>query len=283
MRLPTLSPGSTEARWLGIVRIGFGLVVLLRTTPLLAWLDIPFLRTSSPLAGWPTPSWRIAAFGLALPASLVAALCIGRTIAVVFFTAGVRAREAGVVAALCGWVVLAQDALAYINTMHLLFLGLAVLALGGSGSAWALIPERGVDPPSGIALVRGVTVSVYAWSGLAKLTRTWLSGATLAQLHEAHLVRGALVDTLLSTRSGPMLLAWVVAAGELAMGPLLLVPKTRRAAIVLALTFHATLQVAMSPDFFGFAMAILLLSFFEPGAPLTGTATATLPSSPATR
>jgi hypothetical protein len=77
-------------------------------------------------------------------------------------------------------------------------------------------------------------------------------------------------------------MAWVVAAAELAMGPLLLAAKTRRAAIALALTFHAALQVAVSPDFFGFAMATLLLAFLEPGAPLTGTATATL-QSPATR
>jgi hypothetical protein len=281
MRLSSLS--SAETRWLGIARIAFGWLVLVRTTPLLAWLDIPLLRTAVPLAGWPTASWHIAALGLALPAGLVAALCIVRTVAVVFFTAGVRAREAGVLAALCGWMVLAQDALGYINTMHLLFLGLAVLALGGAGSAWALRPEPAVDPPSGIVLVRAVTASVYAWSGLAKLTGSWLSGATLAQLHEAHIVRGALADALLSTGAQQRVLAWLISVLELALGPLLFFPRTRRVALVLALAFHAALEVGVRPDVFGFAMAILLLSFLDPGTPLTGTATATTPSSPAIR
>ena len=60
-------------------------------------------------------------------------------------------------------------------------------------------------------------------------------------------------------------MAWVLAATEMAIGPLLLWPRSRKAAIVAALLFHAALEQAIHPDFFGFAMAVLLLSFA--GAP----------------
>jgi hypothetical protein len=42
---------------------------------------------------------------------------------------------------------------------------------------------------------------------------------------------------------------------------LLLWRRTRRPAVVAALAFHAVLQVTVHPDFFGFAMAALLLAF----------------------
>jgi hypothetical protein len=54
-----------------------------------------------------------------------------------------------------------------------------------------------------------------------------------------------------------------VVATELVLGPLLLWPRTRRIAGVAALTFHAVLEVSLHPDFFGFAMAVLLLAFAQ--------------------
>jgi len=49
---------------------------------------------------------------------------------------------------------------------------------------------------------------------------------------------------------------------ELALAPLLLYPRTRRAGVVLALMMHATLEFAASPDVFGWAMVALLLAFW---------------------
>ena len=259
---------STETRLLGVARILFGALVLLRTTPVLAPLHISYLGSTSPLLGWPTSTWHVAAGGLALPSGVVAALCIARTIAALLFTVGVRSREAGVAAGVLGWVVLSQDATAYINTLHLLFLGLVVLGLGGAGSAWAWRVERESDPRSGLLLVRALVVSVYAWSGVAKLNASWLRGDVLAQLQANEIVRGPLSDLLLSSSAGCAAAAWTIAATELAAGPLLLWPRTRRAALVAALVFHVALQVSVHPDFLGFAMTVLLLAFVEPGAAL---------------
>jgi hypothetical protein len=248
---------------LGLARVLFGALVLCRTTPVLAGLHVPYLASVAPLQGWPTDRWHVAAFGLVLPSAVVATLCVARTLAVVLFTAGVRTQEAGAAGGLLGWAVLSQDAPAYVNTMHLLFVGLVLLALGGGGSALALRPEREIDPPSARALVRALVVSVYAWSGLSKLNASWLDGEALTQLHGAGVVRGALADALLTSPARCAVAAWLLAAAELALGPLLVWRPTRRAAIAGALVLHGALEWTVHPDFFGFAMAILLLSFVD--------------------
>jgi hypothetical protein len=252
-----------KLRLLGVARILFGTLVLLRTTPVLAPLHVPYLGSTFPLLGWPTTAWHVAAWGLALPAGVVAALCIARTVAILLFVVGIHARASGVGAGVLAWIVLAQDATGYINTFNLLFLGLIVLGVSGAGSAWALRVEPEIDPRSGLALTRAFVVSVYAWSGLAKLNSPWLCGEVLEHLRASGMVRGPLSDALLSSTTGCAVAACSIAATELAMGPLLLWPRTRRAAVFAALAFHSILQVTVRPDFFGFAMAVLLLAFIE--------------------
>lgn len=254
-----------DLKMLGVARLVFGGLVLLRTTPALRFLHVPYLENASPLLGWPSGGWRIAAGGLALPAVAVAGLCIARTLCVLLFTVGVRSAEAGVTASILGYIVMAQNIMGYVNTLHLLLLGMLVLAASGAGSRLALWPERANDPRSGLFLVRAFVVSVYAWSGLAKLNGSWLRGDALTQLHASAIVRGPLGDAVLASPSIAAVVAWVVAATELALGPLLLWPRTRRAAVVGAVLLHAALEAAVHPDFFGFAMAALLLSFVEPG------------------
>jgi hypothetical protein len=126
---------------------------------------------------------------------------------------------------------------------------------------------------------------VYVWSGLAKLNGSWLSGEALASFRETGSIAGPLADALASS---PRLLpgaAWLVALTELAIGPLLLARRTRRVAVVAALGFHAVLESVVHPDFFGFAMAILLLAFVgdTEGAEVTDREMPTSPSRPATR
>jgi hypothetical protein len=258
-------PGA-ELRTLALARVVFGGLVLLRTTPLLGFLHVPYLDGATPLLGWPSDGWHIAAFGLALPATAVAALCIARTLCVVLFTVGVVTTKAGVTASVLGYVVLAQNVMGYVNTLHLLLLGMLVLAVSGAGSRFALQSEPAIDAPSALLLVRGLVVSVYAWSGLAKLNGSWLRGDALTQLHDAGIVRGALSEALVTSALGRVVVAGGVAATELALGPLLLWPRTRGAAVVIALLLHSLLEASIHPDFFGFAMAVLLLSFVEPRA-----------------
>jgi hypothetical protein len=271
-------------KMLGIARLVFGGLVLLRTTPLLGFFHLPYLGGVSPLLGWPSPRWHVAAFGLGLPPYAVAALCIGRTVAVVLFTLGAWTPEMGIAASVLGYGVLSQNVMGYVNTLHLLLLGMLILAISGAGSRLALRPTSAIDPPSGLRLVRALVVSVYAWSGAAKLNQSWLCGGVLVQLRDSGIVRGALADALLATPWGRVMAAGGVAATELALGPLLLWPRTRPVALAAGLLLHAVLEATVHPDFFGFAMAALLLSFAEPRArPVIDKAPATRPALRATR
>jgi Vitamin K-dependent gamma-carboxylase len=259
-----VTPEGDDPKRLGVARLVFGILVLLRTTPLLDFLHVRYDAGASPLLGWPSDRWHVAALGLALPPVVVAALCVGRTLAVVLFALGVWTTAAGVAAGVLGYAVLSQNVMGYVNTLHLLFAGMLVLAVSGAGTRLALRPEPAIDPRSGLRLVRALVASVYAWSGIAKLNGSWLRGDALLQLHDHGIVGGGLAAVLLATPGCRVSMAGAIAATELALGPLLLWPRTRRAAVVAALLLHAVLEASVHPDFFGLAMATLLLSFVEP-------------------
>jgi len=249
-------------RRLAWARAGLGVLFLLRTTPLLAPLHLRYLDGTSPLLGWPERGWTLAAFGLLLPAIVVKTLCIVRTIAAIAFTLGVRARIAGVCAATSAYLVLAQDAFGFIFTLHVLFMGTLVLALVDSSTTFALRPVAPRAPRSSQWLVFAFIASVYAWAALAKLRSDWLDGRTLALFHDDGLLDSGLADRVLASPGRRKAVAWIVALGELALGPLLLIPRTRVVGLVAAYLAHLAFEAAAHPDLFGWEMGVLLVCFW---------------------
>lgn len=242
-------------------RVALGLVFLARTTPISRWLPSPFSHVVPPLLGWPEHGFRAAWGGLALPDSVVIALCIVRTAAAILFTAGVRTRAAGVVTAVSALAVASQDAFAFKFTLYTLFVGTGLLALSDAGQSFALRPSARATSPTRPRLVHWFVASVYAWAGIAKLRPAWLSGDTLRVLHDQRYLVGSLADFFLADPARCRASAWAVVAVELLLGPLLLASRTRRAGLVLALGFHAFLEPIAQPDVFGWIMGALLLSF----------------------
>lgn len=230
------------------VRTAFGVIFLLRTTPILAPIGVGFAREATPLLGWPPHGWHVAAFGASLPPSVVAVLCIVRTLAAIAFVVGLRPRVSGLVAGVCGYAVLAQDALAFVNSLHLLYLGTMVLAIAES--------------TSGVRLVRAVVASIYGWSAIAKLNASWLSGEALRVFHEEGALRGPLGDAIVAGERRA-LIAWAIVALELTLGPALLWRRTRAVALVVAVAFHVGIEIAMRPDVLGWEMLVLLLTFWR--------------------
>jgi hypothetical protein len=86
---------------------------------------------------------------------------------------------------------MSQDALCFINTLHLLFLATILLALTDAGCTRALWPDPPGSARSGLWLVRCSVVSVYAWSGIAKLQSNWLHGEALDALFARVVSEGA--------------------------------------------------------------------------------------------
>ena len=260
----------SDVRRLGWARAAIGTLILLRTTPLLAPFDFPFLRSASPLLGWPDGRWTVAW----LPSAAVALLCILRTACAFCFAIGYRMRVAGLVCGLSGLAILIDDPFQFFFTVFQLYLAAIVLSLTDAGGAFALFPTPVRFPDSSRWLVRVFLASVYFWAGLYKLRADWLDGRTLELLQEA----GALTTRFMHSEPQRRMAAWLVVAFELSLAPALLVRLTRRMALLTAFGFHAVLQLTASPDFLGFGMCALLMACWEP-RPRVGNADALVRSS----
>jgi len=173
----------------------------------------------------------------------------------------VRARAAGLLAGALGYVTVLQDPARFFTTHHVIFLGTMLLACTDAVAACALRPAERRSPTSSAWLIRAWVASIYVWAAVAKLTADWFDGRTLALLVREGLFRPFVASTLLSTDAKRSVVAWCVVLTELALAPLLLIPRTRRYGLMLAVAFHLGLEWAASPDLFGWAMISLLLAF----------------------
>src|SRR5271165_2145983 len=95
-----------ELRPLAWGRICLGVLFLLRTTPLLVPLGLPFTIGTYPLLGWPDAHWHGAALGFELPAVALQIVCVLRTLAALGFTLGIWTRPCGLVAGVTGYLVM---------------------------------------------------------------------------------------------------------------------------------------------------------------------------------
>jgi hypothetical protein len=244
-------------------RVAIGALFLFRTTPLGGLIDPALGSDAHPLLGWPHADASLA-FGFGLSAAALKALCVVRTLGLVAFTLGLCARPAGLLAAAAGALVLMQSPFGFTSTQQLLLEATALLALADSSTALALWREEARAPASSRWMLRAFVASVYAWAAFAKLRPDWLDGRTLALFHESGRLSGPLADALLATPGRCAILGPAIAFGELSLGPLLLIRRTRWAGIALAFAFHAGIEWMGHPDVIGWAMLGLLLVFVEP-------------------
>jgi hypothetical protein len=155
---------------------------------------------------------------------------------------------------------LSQDPFGFINTLHLLFLGTIVLACTDAGSSFALRPSPARAPASSFALVRVFLASIYLWASIAKLHADWLDGRILALFEQDGAFYGPLAAFFLKTPGRQSIVAWAVAMTELALGPLLLWPRSRVLGVALAYIFHAGIELTARPDLLGWEMGALLIA-----------------------
>lgn len=252
-------------RALAWARIALGLVFSLRHTSLVSKLPGIHLPPAHALAGWPEGdlAHRIAVFPwAALPNGVIAALCVVRTVAGLCFVVGVHTRLAGIVAVIAAYAVVAQDPIGFLFTTHIMYLGVLVLAMGDAGSALAWRPVPARAPRSSVRLARAFVASVYFWSAIPKLRGAWLSGAVLRAYLDLGYGRGALGSFLLGAHARES--AVLTVAVEAALPALLLWPRTRLAAVLIACMMHATFELTVRPDVLGWVMVSLLLVFLEP-------------------
>lgn len=248
---------------LAIARIAVGIIFLLRTTPALNWFGVGWAERT--LMGSGGSGWHPVPFGFALPSGVMTSLAVVRTVAALAFCIGLEGRWAGVVACALGYLALEQDPMGYVNSLHLLLSSTLLLALADSHSVFAIRARPARSPRTSVWLIRGLAMSVYAFSGIAKLNRDFLSGHALMNLHLDGELNGTVADFVCGSPSRAGGMSVLVAAFELGIPLLLVCRRTRTAALVLALAFHVIIEVSMHPDVFGWLMVILLFAFASSG------------------
>jgi hypothetical protein len=120
---------------------------------------------------------------------------------------------------------------------------------------------RATSPLWPLQLIRALVLSVYAAAGVSKLDWVWLRGDTLRHLQEFGVLEGSVWNTMhaLFGYSG---VAWLACVTELGLVPLLLLTRTRRLGVLLALGFHAAIGASMPVYTFGAQLSVLLLAFW---------------------
>lgn len=260
--------GDPALRPLGAARLAFGLVFLLRTTPLIAVFGPAFLRGSNGWLGWPAGGWHAPVLGLALPDVIVGALVVLRTIGAVGLMLGVHTRVSGIVAGVSGYLVLAQDAFGYFHHLHMLYLGALLFAIVDADAAFALRLRAATAARSSLGLMRAFVASIYLWAALGKLASEWGTGAALTAFRDS----GALdkVASLLTPERVAAIEISVVVL-ELAIGVGLLWRRSRTVALVTAVAMHLTFEYIARVDSIGWQMCALLLVFTRSGPPRPAT------------
>jgi hypothetical protein len=246
---------------MALARIAIGGLFLARTTPLAILIFGPLGADARPLLGWPVND--TTALGLGLSPLALKIACLARTLGLVAFTLGVRARWAAVVAVTTGYLVLYQAPFAFTSTQYLLLQATLLLGLADASMVFAVRPEPARSPDSSRWMLRAFVASVYLWAASAKLRPDWLDGRTLALFHDEGRLKGPLADWLLSTPGRCAVAGPAVAFGELALGPLLLYRRTRPVGLILAACFHLGIQWMGHPDVIGWTMLCLLLVFVD--------------------
>ncbi len=244
---------------LAIARVVVGLIFLVRTTPVASWLG--FAWGEQALMGSGGGGWHPVPFAFALPAGALMAFAIVRTLAALAFCVGFQSRWAGIAASALGYLALEQDPMSYVNSLHLLFSSTLLLALADSQTTLAIGPRPASSPRTSVWLIRGLAMSVYAFSGLAKLNSDFLSGHALTTLHTDGELTGAIADLVCASFLRTRAISILAAAFELLIPWLLMCRRTRRAAVIVALAFHLLIEQSMHPDVFGWLMVTLLFTF----------------------
>ena len=245
---------------IALARTAFGCVFLLRTTPVLAPFDPAFLRGHAGWLGWPDEGWHVPMLGLSLPAAIVIALIIVRTLGAVGLVLGVYPRVSGIVAGIAGYLVLAQDAFGYLHHLHMLYLGAILFAAVDRES-----------PRSSLWLLRSFVASIYVWAAIGKLASEWGTGRALSLYLSTGALDSSLVGELLATQQRCAVVEIVIVVVELALAATLMLSRTRKLALVAAYVLHIGFELVGRVDSIGWQMAALLLVFTGSEPPRTDT------------
>jgi len=241
----------TPRRALVLARVATGTLVLVRTTPLGRVLPRSF-APGEWVGATDAHGWTATLLGPAFPWAIVVTLVAARTVFAALFAMGVRPRWTGVICAVSGYALLLQDRFAFVNALHVLYLGTAALALASPPRS----DEADADAERGVLFVARFLATIYFWAGLSKVSAEWLSGRALALEVDTGAFLGPL-GRWIAHGAVRSVVAPAVVALELLVAVLLVLDR-RKPAVILALAFHLGVELTVVPSSLGWQMALFL-------------------------
>ncbi len=106
---------------------------------------------------------------------------------------------------------------------------------------------------------------VYLWTFWSKVKgENWIEGSAVYYATRLETMRNFTIPWLLDTKIIIKFLTWGTLAIELALGTLVWFKKTRTVVILLGISLHLGIEVAMAIPFFEWIMIVLLMNFYNP-------------------
>lgn len=180
---------------------------------------------------------------------------------------GLYARPAALAfAALFTWTELI-DVANYLNHYYLVSLIALLLAATPCDHAFALRRARRPIPSAAYHLLRAQYAIVWLHAGLAKLDHDWLIRAEPLATWLSARAHLPLIGPLLTLGPTAHLMAWTGAAFDLTIPFLLLHPRTRKPAFIVAAAFHLATWALFPIGIFAPLMLLGATLFFDPSWP----------------
>jgi hypothetical protein len=285
-----LFSGQVQGSIYPVIRIGTALVFLVRHSDWLRpWVFLEhhrFVRGLMFLEVGPAEPRLISPIiaGFTLGDGATRALVLARTALSITLLLGIRAQASAALLALISYALIVADRYRYYHHLHLLYISLAFLALAPIGRslnlehplrrAWGQLRGVALAVPASpslaplwpLQLLRALVISVYTAAGVSKIDASWLAGDALRQLESVYVLKGSVWE-LVRDVAGYQGVAVGSLAAELLLAAALMVRRTRRAAVLGGLAFHAGISASMPVYSFGVQMAVLLFAFWPASEP----------------
>ncbi len=116
-------------------------------------------------------------------------------------------------------------------------------------------------------LLRFQLSTVYFWAGMAKCGEDWLLHGQPLQIWLRSRLEAPLIGPLLGLPYMPMLMSWAGFLFDATIWIFMLIPRTRRPAFVVLVTFHVSTGLLFNIGMFPFIMTCAATCFFAPDWP----------------
>lgn len=259
---PPLQAPTANGYWPSIVRLLFGLFLLLRISELnIAAIAINYPEILPCAALWIGALLCVAAGWFTRPALLISsALCLGS-----FYAGTFKFALPSFV-----WMAFANSG-SYGEPTNVYFIGVILLLLAFTPCAeflsldakWGRIRKQPAKPQWALLLIIFQLSAMYFWAATVKLNPKFLSGAALESAWILSVAGSMFYSHDAGYKGLFQAFSAIVIASEYLLAFLFFFPRTRKVGIFLGLVFHGLAMLVFPVRYFSFSIAIVYLLLLD--------------------